>query len=238
LNNIRIIICDTNKAELETYARICRTICEDKQIPTVLTTFSNSQTLLFEMSDTAFSSMVSILILEPDNGCESVASAVRSSGYNGIILYLSRSSDIKYFYQAFDVKAFNYVRKGDIIRFPKVFMNTIKAVEQLERQRISLSFAGEYKQIDMRDIYYFETTMDHMVCVWYNGGKFIFQSSLSNLEGRLKEYGFLRTHRSYLVSLNAISRITFDEVTLNDGKAIPISRGRYHVLKEAMDKWR
>ena len=78
-----------------------------------------------------------------------------------------------------------------------------------------------------------------MVCVWYAGGKFIFQSSLSNLEERLKDRGFMRVHRSYLVSLDAVHRISFEDgITLNNGKSIPSSRSNYSVLKDAMDKWR
>ena len=238
MENLRIVLCDTNTEELEGFAKICRAICEKQERPAVLTTFSSAQALLFEMSDTAFASMVSILIIEPDDGCEMVPATLRKNGYDGIILYLSRSTDTRYFYQAFDARAFNFVRKSDLKRFSVVFEQTLEAADQLERQYVAVSCAGEYRQIDIRDIYYFETTMDHMVCVWYNGGKFIFSSSLSNLEERLKDRGFFRTHRSYLISLNAVHRIAFDEIVLNNGKSIPVSRGNYPALKDALDKLR
>ena len=238
LEKIRIVICDTNPEELEGYAKICRAICADKRLPVVLTTFSNSQSLLFEMNDRAFSSLVSILVIEPDGGCEAVASTLRNSQYDGIILYLSRTMDKKYLYQAFDAAAFSYVQKGDMQRFSKVLEEAVKAADQLERQYIAVSCAGEYRQIDIRDIYYFETTMDHMICVWYRSGKFIFQSSLSNLEERLRDRGFFRLHRSFLVALDAIHMVSFDAATLNNGKGIPIGRGNYPTLKDALDKWR
>jgi len=238
LEALRIVICDSNPQELKNYADICRAICERKQIPAVLTTFSNGKTLMFEMMDPAFSSMVNILILEPFNGCEVVAESVRKNGYDGIILYLSWVAEKEYFYQAFDAKAYNYVEKSGFSRFAWVFEGALKAAREQERQYIALNCAGEYRHIDLRDIYYFETTMDHMVCIWYAGGKFVFQSSLSSMEQRMKDRGFIRIHRSYLVALDAVYQASFDQVTLVNGKSIPIGRGKYTALKDAMEKWR
>ena len=233
---LRIAICDTNPAELERYAALCRAICERKQIQAMVTTFPSSEALLFQMMHPVFSSAVSILVLEPFNGCEQVAESVRGLGYDGIILYHSRMADKRYFYQAFDAGAYNYIEKGQA-RFEAVFDGALKAARDLERQYIAVRFAGEYRQIDLRDIYYFEANMNHMVCVFYTGGDFHFRSSMSELEARLKGRSFVRAHRSFLVSLGAVRRLSFDQVTLVNGKSIPISRGNYAVLKDALDKW-
>jgi len=237
LQALRIIICDSNPLELDNCANICRAICSQKQIPAVVTTFTNGQALLFEMMDPAFSSMVNILILEPFNGCEVIAESVRKNGYDGIILYLTWAADRKYFYQAFDANAFNYADKSSSSRFVRVFEGALKAAQQQERQYIALSCAGEYRQIEIRDIYYFEASMNHTVCVWYAGGKFVFPSSLSDLETRLEGRGFIRVHRSYLVSLDAVFQAAFDQVTLINSTSVPIGRGKYAVLKEAIENW-
>ena len=233
---LRIAICDTNPVELERYAGLCRAVCERKRIPAAFATFSNSGDLLFQMMLPSFSSMVSILVLEPFNGCEKVAESVRGYGYDGIILYHSWATDEHYFYQAFDSGAYNYVKKGQA-RFEAVFENALKAARDLERQYIALRYAEEYRQIDLRDIYYFETYMNHMICVWYAGGKFVFRSNMSELEGRLSKRSFVRVHRSFLVALGAIWKLSSEQVTLFDGKAIPVSRGNYIVVKEALDRW-
>ncbi|MCL2106269.1 MAG: LytTR family transcriptional regulator DNA-binding domain-containing protein [Oscillospiraceae bacterium] len=234
---LRIVICDTNPAELERYAAACRAICERKQLPALFAKFSSSQALLFEMLDPAFAAAASILVLEPFNGCEMVAESVRLAGYDGIILYHSWTTKKEYFYQAFDAGAYNYIEKGGAARFDAVFESALDAAARLERHYIFLNCAGEYRQIDLRDISYFEPALNHMICVWYKTGKFLFQDSLSNLEKRLKSHGFVRVHRSYLVSLNAVYRVSFDQVTLVNGKRVPVGRGNYAALKEALDKW-
>jgi len=233
---LRIAICDTNPTELERNTALCRIICERSREPAVFITFPSGQALLFEMMQPTFSSTVSILVLEPFNGCEQVAEQVRGYGYDGIILYHSRVIDEHYFYQAFDAGAYNYIRKGQT-RFEAVFERALQAARDLERQYIALRFAGEYRQIDLRDIYYFESTLNHLVCVYYVEGEFHFRSSISKLEAHLSGRNFFRVQRSFLVPLGAIRRLSYDEVMLVNGKSIQISRGRHAALKDALEKW-
>ena len=237
MDTLRIVICDTNPAELQRYAALCRTICERKQVPAVFTTFLGGGELLFQMMLPTYSSMVNILVLEPGGGCEKVAESVRGFGYDGVILYHSRITEEQYFYRAFDVGAYNYVKKGSRDRFEAVFERALKAARELERQYIALRFGEEYRQIDLRDIHYFETYMNHMVCVWYAGGKFVFRSNMSELEGRLSKRNFIRVHRSYLVALGAVWKLSLDQVTLFNQKTIPVSRRNYATVKEALDQW-
>jgi len=234
---LRIVICDVNPAEVERYTEVCRAICQKQHVPAVFTGFTSSQALLFEMMDPAFSSLVSILVLEPYNGGEAVAEAVRNSGYDGVIVYNSWITHENYFYQAFDMGAYNYVKKGGMARFEAVFEGALKAAMELERQYIALSCAGEYRQIDLRDIYYFKADMNHMVCMWYKDGKFLFRSNLSDLEARLGERGFLRVHRSFMVSLAAVHCVSNEQATLVNGVCVPVSRKNYVALKTAMDRW-
>lgn len=48
-------------------------------------------------------------------------------------------------------------------------------------------------------------------------------ASISQLEARLGD-GFVRCHRSYLVNLRWIARLTRAEVVLDDGRSLPLSR--------------
>ena len=237
MDTLRIVICDTNPAELQRCMAVCRAVCARKQVPAIFMAFTTSQELLFEMMDPAVASLVSILVLEPYNGGEAIAERVRSLGYDGVILYHSWATEMKYLYQAFDTGAYNYAVKDGQARFETVFEGALQAARELDRQYIALSCTGEYRQIDLRDIFYFETSMNHMVCVWYAGGKFLFRTSMSELEARLKGRGFIRIHQSYLLALRAVRSINTDQAILSNGMSIPISRNRFTALKEALDKW-
>jgi len=241
--NLKIVICDTNQSELEGHARICRAICEKKNLPATVVTFSDSRNISFEMSDPVYSDSVDILIIEPDGGLEAMASYIRKKlNYRGVILYLSRSSDEKHYHSAFDVKAFNYAKKSDLERFGTVFVEAIAEAKNRSRLFITLSYYGEYRNIDIRDIYSFETSKNdcsvNLIQVKYAAGKFDFISTLSELEKQLADFGFLRVQRSFLVSIDAIHKLTRQEVILNNGESITISRGTYSELHEVICRWK
>lgn len=50
------------------------------------------------------------------------------------------------------------------------------------------------------------------------------RSSLKTWEEQLSNYGFVRIHRSYLVSLKALKAVYASKVLLNDGTELPVSR--------------
>lgn len=55
---------------------------------------------------------------------------------------------------------------------------------------------------------------------------------LDEIEGRLKEYGFLRIHKSYLVNMKHVRRISNYEAELDSGERLPIPRLRFQTVKE------
>lgn len=75
--------------------------------------------------------------------------------------------------------------------------------------------------------------------IWVRGGKFPSNLLLSDLEDRLKHFGFFRCHRSYLVNLQRVREIVTwsrNSFSLNlDDKvksSIPLAKGRLDELKE------
>jgi len=235
-----IVLCDANEQESAYYAGICRRICDGKEMPAEIKTYIRSSDFLFDMDDDAFSYLVSILIIEPENGFESTADTVRRGGYDGLILYLSHSASFDRCLQAFDAGAANYILKGAdqkrLQRFYNVFNKTLKEAVQFERQYLVLSCAGDYRQVNIKDIHYFEAAMDHMIKVAYNDVSFKFVSTLQSLEERLCDRGFIRVHRSYLVALDAIHALAPGELILNNGYKVPVSRNQALVRSALSDR--
>ena len=54
------------------------------------------------------------------------------------------------------------------------------------------------------------------------------------MEG-LRNFRFVRIHRSILVSKAYIKSFAYDEVNLFNGDKLPVSRGNYSILKESME---
>ncbi|WP_270421678.1 MULTISPECIES: LytR/AlgR family response regulator transcription factor [Acidaminococcus] len=65
-------------------------------------------------------------------------------------------------------------------------------------------------------------------------GSFIYRDSIRSLEVRLQRYNFLRIHRSYMVNLHWIRNIRGEEVTLLNGRILPLAKTRSKMLRESM----
>jgi DNA-binding LytR/AlgR family response regulator len=239
LRKMKIVLCGTNKPELDGYASICGSVCERLDISADIKLYSNSGDILFDMGDISFSALVSMVVVDPENGFEAVPAAIREEGYDGLILYLSHSHSPDHYRQAFDVDAFQFVAKGAdpqaLSKFDHLFEKSLKAAREVNRQYFVANYAGEYKKIEVKNIFYFESLPNHMVKVVYKGGSFTFRvSSLNELEERYYERGFVRSHQSFLVAVGSIHQLDTYDMTLNNSNRIPVSRSNYPLVKAAM----
>ena len=52
----------------------------------------------------------------------------------------------------------------------------------------------------------------------------------------LREHGYIRVHRSYLVNCEYIYELKSDSVILKDGQSLAMSRGRLEAVKKVYQK--
>lgn len=79
-----------------------------------------------------------------------------------------------------------------------------------EKSEVEDSFFVKEKHELIRvryDAVLFAEAMDNYTSLHTEKGKFVLSQTLKNVEGRLKDYGFLRVHRSYIVNLKCIDLI-------------------------------
>ena len=60
--------------------------------------------------------------------------------------------------------------------------------------------------------------------------------TLDFLEEELREHGYIRVHRSYLVNCEYIYELKSDYVILKDGQSLAMSRGRLEAVKKVYQK--
>lgn len=60
--------------------------------------------------------------------------------------------------------------------------------------------------------------------------------TLDFLEEELKNHGYVRIHRSYLMNCEYIYELKSDSVVLKDGQTLSMSRGRLDTVKKAYQK--
>ena len=237
MDEVKIAICDDDQMALETFTKLCEKIGEKHNVKAEILTYDNGDDLLFDIVDPLYYNTLDILLLDINmpgiNGVE-VAKKARDSGFAGIIIFVTASED--HFREAFDIGAFHYITKGESVkRFEEIFLKALETSRDSDRKEIVLSGWGEIKRLKISSIEYFDI-QNRATTVYYHGGHFKFSTPLSKIEEHLKDYGFRRTHREYIVSLLNIKSISYDSLTMLDGKILPVGRKYYNEIKEALSK--
>ncbi|SHO50548.1 LytTR family transcriptional regulator DNA-binding domain-containing protein [Anaerocolumna xylanovorans] len=107
-------------------------------------------------------------------------------------------------------------------------------------EKIPAKIEDKILLFDPMEIDYIESE-DGFSCLFVRGEKFPSSLSMTELEERLKYFGFFRSHRSYLVNLQRVREVitwSRNSYSLNlDDKprsSIPLSKGRLEELKDIL----
>ena len=139
-------------------------------------------------------------------------------------------------FDAYDVEAFQYLLKPvDSRKLKKVLQKAVLKTEKRSQEFIIVSRERQKKKLFLDDIYYFEIK-GRVVDVHGTEGIFAYYEQIGELENKLRDKGFFRCHKSYLINLKYVDAYNRQEVTLENGEAIAIAKRRYDEFVQAVLK--
>lgn len=120
---------------------------------------------------------------------------------------------------------------------PSKLINSTEILPQ-QRQRVVVKTAGKIKIIAIDDIHYLEAADDY-VKIQTKEGSFLKKRTMVHFESLLDPQQFVRTHRSFIVNVQEITRIDPYEkdnylAILKDKKQIPVSKSGYAKIKQVL----
>lgn len=152
------------------------------------------------------------------------------------------SHAIDYLLKPFSRERFNkavekFLEQSHITPQQQAIPETV-ALSPQQHQRVVVKNAGKIKIIPIDDIHYFEAADDY-VRVHTKEGGFLKNKTMSHFEQVLDANLFVRTHRSYIVNVQQITRIDPYEkesyvAILKNGKQVPVSKTGYGKLREVL----
>ena len=144
------------------------------------------------------------------------------------IIFVSDREDLVF--QAIRCHPFRYIRK---CRLQEELEEAVQAVLWKlgkEEKKFEIILKDGKIQILNRQIIYIESDK-HYVKIHSVNQQYKLRGKLSDYERRLKEYGFIRIHVSYLVNMRYIYKVGTTNLTLDDGRVLPISRAKLREVK-------
>lgn len=104
-------------------------------------------------------------------------------------------------------------------------------------QKLYFSFVGGGRAVDVSGIFYVETER-HKNIFYTAQASYRIYKKLDEIEKQLAPYGFVRVHRSFLVNMRYVQKISSYVLRLTNGTEISVPKSRYAYVKREYAMYR
>ena len=225
----KVAICDDSDADRRYIMDMVRSWASAAGHEVQIDGFPSAESFLFRY---AGESDYDILLLDIEMGAMdgvTMAKELRKSNDTVQIIFITGYSD--YISEGYEVAALHYLMKP--VNEEKLCLVLDRAAEKLAKNERVLNFevSGEMVRVPIYQIRYADVLGNYVTV--HAQTDVTVKMTLGELEKQLDER-FYRVGRSALVNLTQISRVTRAEIRLNDGTAIPLPRGAYEGVNQAI----
>lgn len=226
---LSIAVCDDEIIECAGMAEKIRGTLEEMKVPCFLRQFNSGEELLQSKED--FDIVFLDIMMDGLDGMKT-AKRIRKKASCRLLVFISASRD--YVFDAYDVEAFWYlVKPVEREKLKQVLKKAVLKTEAASPDFILVNKGRQKQKIFLRDILYFEI-MGRLIDIHKTGGISDYYGKISILEEELREKGFFRCHKSYLVHLKYVKGYNRQEAVLDNGEKIPVSKRRYEEFCKAL----
>ncbi len=224
---LTVALCDDNAQERHSIHQLVLDWSKGTGTNVSVSQFPSAEAFLFSC-ETVPDIFLLDIEMQGKSGIE-LAKELRAQGCRSEIIFIT--SHFEFYGEGYEVDALHYLIKP--VSGEKLSSVLDKALTRLARKPPSLLIRSEGETVRLYedDILYVEAFL-HYVSIYTGDREYQVKEPLSAITSRLSQ-DFYRTHRSYLVSLKKILRISRNSVTLEGGAEIPLARGKYDDVNRA-----
>lgn len=227
--DIHIAICDDEQIQCDyLYQLITRWSQYSKQRVSI-SLYASAEEFQFAWSeDKSFAILLLDVQMGGKNGIE-LAKAIRQTDDTLQIVFITGYPD--FIAEGYEVSALHYLMKP--VNEQKLFEVLERAVSRMQVTKRTILFEVGHSKVRIAadNIYYVEA-FSHYVTLYTKDSQQSFNMRISDMEKTLGE-DFFRCHRSYIVGMKHVSKVTRNVMILDSGKEIPLSRAKYDDANQA-----
>ena len=219
---LNIAICDDEQNQIEYITSLVLSWSAREGNDCDIHAFTSAEAFLFHYEDDkAYDILLLDVEMKSMTGIE-LAKHIRKDNNRAEIVFIT--SHFEFIGEGYEVDALHYLIKP--ISTDKLAQVLTKATEKLsvEPPSVIITCEGETIKLYEADIRYVESFL-HYIVIHTKENEYKIKESISVFENRLSD-DFYRIHRSYLVSLKHITRISRTSVNIGHTE-LPLSRGKY-----------
>lgn len=226
---LQVAVCDDEVLECCNMARKIKNSLEEMKVPCIIRQFQSSRELLRAVE--SFDIIFLDIMMRDLDGLKT-AQIFRRKAFDKILIFVSSSRE--YVFEAYDVEAFQYLLKPvDDRKLRRVLQKAVRKTERRSQEFIIVSRERQKRKLFLDDIYYFEIR-GRTVDVHGAEGVFTYYEQIGELENKLRDKGFFRCHKSYLINLKHVDLYNRQEAILENGESVVIAKRRYDEFAQAV----
>lgn len=226
-----IAVCDDNHDDLRTVIRYLSEL-RHPSFHIECLPFTNGADLIREyQNNNHFNLIILDMLMEPINGMLT-AQSIRK--FDDEVPILIVTATMEFAVDGYQVDARRYILKPvDKNNFLKEVKNIINRSSDDSKNYFSFNSDNGLSKISLHSIYYFESNI-RTVKICTTKQNHLFTAKISDIEETLKDFEFIRIHKSYIVNLRHVRNIFKDVITMDNGEQLPLSK---HKSKEVREKF-
>lgn len=233
MQNISLAICDDDLFSLDAISGSILSTFQRFGFQPTLEKYSSSLALKEAFPNKNYD-LIFLDIDMPDLDGIEIGKIIKSHDNPPDIIFVSAREERVF--DSLSVHPFGFIRKNSfLIDVTKVVENYCQNKKKSgEDKTFNLVSKGKIIHLEINDIIYIESYRDYQNL--YQKGKndaLILSSTMETLEEKLKPFGFIRIHKSYLVNYRYIARIETGDVLLVNGKKLDLSRRKLQEVRQA-----
>ena len=229
---MKIFICDDDQIFVEKFAQLVTEGFQKQQIDTEIHTFFSAAPLIDAFQKKQPCDILFLDIDMPDTNGIDLAVSLKEYEIKPYLIFVSTVESLVY--QTFKVNPFWFIRK----RFCETELAEVIAAFLADMRihlhdTLTLNCAHSIYTIHPRNICYVECQNKILHIHYENPAQDLsIPYTLSALEKELLPYGFLRVHKGYLVNYHYIFTINRQDIQLDNGEHIPVSKHRVQEIRQ------
>lgn len=223
---IKVAICDDEIFYLDTYLKMINRMKTKYSIE--VHRFNSGEDLINYMviNEIQFDLVFLDIIMGELNGIET-AKKIKQINETTEIVFLTSSKE--YALDGYEIRAFNYIIKNSQNVEERIYA-AIKYTCAKSNDYILINNKSSIEKIEINKIIYIESNK-RKIKIKTIDSEYEMYEKLDNVYEKIKKFGFMKSHRSYIINMHYIKKIEVKDITTTMGDIIPISRGKVDEVK-------
>lgn len=233
---IKIAICDDSITDRIVLEKLIMQYCGNNGIDVKIEGFHSAELLIDAFDGRGYNLVFMDIFLGGMQGND----AARILLKNENVCVIFTTSSVEYALEGFEIGVFHYVVKPySYDKIAKSMDKYIKTYPVASTVTISIKPVGNVPdmEVNQNGIFYIES-FDKIRCIHMKASDIRTYITMNELEKSLQENMFCRPHRSYIANMSHVSLISKNELVLDTGIIIPVSRNTHDDIIEKYRKFK